>query len=899
MIKLLIISLSVVFTLSFNDLYCQSSLLDSLENKLKITSSDSARVRILLEICENTKDYEYSKQLSKNALEISEKLLKINSDDSNLKRNKAWSLLALGISLYKSKNYIDAIKQFENCIQYSLEINEGKIVSKSYINIGHCHYYLNDWDKSGFYYKKASKISFNLKEFHESGEANRNLAELFVERGKFDSAQIYFSKAIKAFEFVKDEFRIAQISLALGRVHYSNANYSEALQLYQEALLVFEKLDKKKDLASTLNNIGIVFYMQKNPTQAIDYYYKSLKLKKEIGDEIGVSNSYINIALIMLELDKLDEALRLFNEALLIKQKINDKSGIADCYANMATIYNRFKKHENAFDYLEKAFAISDELSLDFKKCGLYVNLSKTKLYQNKPLDAIPYAEKAIELSKKINARNFLFLAYENLAEANLKIKNFEKAYYCLSEATILKDSIFNEKSTEQINEMQAKYESEKKQKEIEIQKIELARQHAEIKQQTTQKYAYIIVIFLLFLISVYVFISYRQKRKANILLSLQNAEIKQQKEEITAQRDEIEAQRDKIIIQNSEITASIKYAERIQSVILPDFKIFSENFSDYFILFKPKDIVSGDFYWATKIDNVTCPIVIVAVADCTGHGVPGAFMSMLGISLLNEIVRRKEIVVANEILNDLRKEIIYALQQKGALSASAFKESGEQNSGVSLSVKDGMDISLIVIKPQAQSPKSKVPSEEESEKVIQGESENEADNNQSSINKQSYNAQWAGANNPLWIVRCCSEMPPFEKVASLSKGAVTQSSGLLSNEPEVRDTELTNQRFVLQELKPDKMPIAIYEKMDSFTNHEIQLYSDDLVFLMTDGYQDQFGGTSQNGKKFKSKNIKKLILKNSDFPLFRQKELLKTTLDYWCNNIEQTDDITILAIKI
>jgi len=327
-------------------------------------------------------------------------------------------------------------------------------------------------------------------------------------------------------------------------------------------------------------------------------------------------------------------------------------------------------------------------------------------------------------------------------------------------------------------------------------------------------------------------------------------AEINQQKEEIEAQRDEIESQRDLVTLQKNhieeihkEVTDSINYAKRIQEAVLPISISSREFLGEHFILFRPKDIVSGDFYWFYKVNNS----LIYAVADCTGHGVPGAFMSMLGISFLNEIVRKNEIVIANEVLNELRKEIINALQQKG--------HSGEQ--------KDGMDMSLIVIN---QPPKS-------SERLERSEL---------------YHAQWAGANNPLWLVR-----------------TVTQSSGLLF-EPEVRDTDFPNlenleehmnQRFVLQEVKPDKMPIAIYEKMDSFTNHEIQLHSGDTLYLMSDGYQDQFGGP--NGKKFLSKNLKQLILTNCQLPMEEQKLILEKTLDNWIGKGEQIDDITILGLKI
>ena len=172
------------------------------------------------------------------------------------------------------------------------------------------------------------------------------------------------------------------------------------------------------------------------------------------------------------------------------------------------------------------------------------------------------------------------------------------------------------------------------------------------------------------------------QLKAANLhlenLVLKRTAEISQQKEEITAQKDEIEKQRDMVIIQKEEITDSIHYAKRIQSAVLPTEETFARNLKNYFILFKPRNIVSGDFYWIKKIGDY----VLITVADCTGHGVPGAFMSMLGITLLNEIVRYKKITSAGAILNELRSQIKIALKQSG--------KEGE--------TEDGMDMAFCVI---------------------------------------------------------------------------------------------------------------------------------------------------------------------------------------------------------
>jgi len=277
---------------------------------------------------------------------------------------------------------------------------------------------------------------------------------------------------------------------------------------------------------------------------------------------------------------------------------------------------------------------------------------------------------------------------------------------------------------------------------------------------------------------------------------------VKERTEEVVKQKDEIEAQRDEISDKNRSITDSIEYAKRIQTAILPSNEYAEKILPEHFILFRPRDIVSGDFYWMTKKDN---RLVIIA-ADCTGHGVPGAFMSMLGVSFLNEIVNRHEVSSSGEILNNLRADIKKTLGQEG--------KEGE--------AKDGMDIALCIV---------------------------DFDN---------LKMQYAGAYNPLYIFR--------------------------NNE--------------LIEYKADRMPIGIYVKeKESFTNNDIDLQKGDVFYLASDGYQDQFGG--EDGRKFKTKNYKQLLLDIHQKPMAEQKEILNNTIDKWRGKWEQVDDIIILGVRV
>lgn len=276
----------------------------------------------------------------------------------------------------------------------------------------------------------------------------------------------------------------------------------------------------------------------------------------------------------------------------------------------------------------------------------------------------------------------------------------------------------------------------------------------------------------------------------------------------LAASNKELEIKNDIIEEKNKNITDSINYAKKIQEAILPAKELKEKLFPESFILFLPRDIVSGDFYWYTEKNGKK----LIAAVDCTGHGVPGAFMSMIGNAFLNQIVNEKGFTQPAEILNQLRTLIISALKQDGS--------SGEN--------KDGMDISLL------------------------------------SFDIEKGSVEFAGANNPLWIASAASgENPP-----------------------------------ALREIKGNKMPIGIYVGDETpFTNHEIELVKGESYYIFTDGFADQMGGT--NGKKFRYKTFRELLLSMHDQPMKEQELITQKTIREWKGLLDQTDDILVIGIKV
>jgi serine phosphatase RsbU (regulator of sigma subunit) len=345
----------------------------------------------------------------------------------------------------------------------------------------------------------------------------------------------------------------------------------------------------------------------------------------------------------------------------------------------------------------------------------------------------------------------------------------------------------------------QKEQEIEKQTKQIEKQKGQIVDQIKQIEKQKLISYFILIALILVTGLGYFIYINYRNKKKANEILEEKNLLITWQKDEIQEQKEIAESQRDQITYQKKHITDSIHYALRIQRALLPSLELFTDEI-EHFVLYKPRDIVSGDFYWVNKKDNLW----IIITADCTGHGVPGAFMSMLGVSYLNEIVNNKNIHKPDQVLNELRASIIQALKQS------------ESENGV----KDGMDITV------------------------------------STFDLNSGILEWAGADNPLFIV----------------------------------------QNGELIQVKGDKMPVAIHEIMEPFTLHTFKLNKGDTFYTFSDGYVDQFGGVNQ--KKFLSRNFKDVIMSIQDKSMYEQGRKLDEVFEEWKKDIEQVDDVTVIGLR-
>ncbi|MEA3450561.1 MAG: tetratricopeptide repeat protein, partial [Bacteroidota bacterium] len=547
-------------------------------------------------------------------------------------------------------------------------------------------------------------------------------------RRKIDSAN-YFQiaeKNIKTAEKLNFLKGLGTAQKILATYYYYEANYDKALELYQKSFKNYDSCNYKKGIAIDYRNIGNVYSQLGATKEAIKNYFKSLKLRDEINDTVGMANIYIAIGSIYINTeDYKDSAIVYFNRALETFKKTNSIFSIASTYLRISNFYydkllnkndtisfnlvikyankslelskeyniqrlmgtayeikgESFRKinmQDSAYLYLKKSLTVRQDANNVF---GIVNSLSKLGNYflsSNNYSQAKKYLKQALELSQMIGSDQVTKDIYGDFSLLYKNTGDYKKAFEYFNRYINLKDSLQNKQNTKQLTQLAMQYEFDKKQKiqELEQEKKD-AETEAEIKQQKLMSYFFLAGLVFMLIVAFVIFRSYKQKQKTNKLLkdkndeiNIKNAQLNQRNEEIEAQKDEIEAQKDEIEDkknqvekQNSEITASINYAQRIQGAVLTPIAFFKENFDEFFILFKPRDIVSGDYYWASKLENK----IIITAADCTGHGVPGAFMSMLGVSFLNQITNyeydyNKENFNAANILNKLRDLIVLSL---------------------------------------------------------------------------------------------------------------------------------------------------------------------------------------------------------------------------------------------
>ena len=493
----------------------------------------------------------------------------------------------------------------------------------------------------------------------------------FYRIGKFDSAIYYDNKSLIIATRINHYLTLIKGNVNLGNIYNQKSDYKKAVICFQKAeKYSIVSADTFGQISTTLN-LGSVFYIINDYKQAKKKFLDAIKLSKTSNVYMHeLSNAYNNLATVFLNDTPKQSDSAMFYYQLFLKEsiKLENKNSIALAYYNIAEVYRTKQEPATAYENYIKAkdLFISMEDSVSLIK--VLLGMSDNYILQKNNAEAFKLLKEGLAYSKRFDMQSYTADFLKSLAVACYNMGNYREAYDYYRSGTTISDSLFNAENSEILYDLQTKYESNEKEK----QNILLTSQNEiskkTIKQQQATTY-FIILGLALTLISVFfIFRSLKQQRLVNKVINEQKFLVEQQKQIVEEHQ--------------KEMLDSINYAKKIQYTLLAQNDVLIKNLNDYFILFKPKDIVSGDFYWATEHSGK----FYLAICDSTGHGVPGAFMSLLNMGFLSEAIKEKHILQPNEILNYVRKRLIESIGNDGQ--------------------QDGMDAILICIDNQAEAKK-------------------------------------------------------------------------------------------------------------------------------------------------------------------------------------------------
>lgn len=461
---------------------------------------------------------------------------------------------------------------------------------------------------------------------------------------------------ILVFRNSRDCYVRAFASYKVGAYYVQRANPHKALENLLRALKAADSCRIKRIIMLARNRIGLVNKLNENFPVAIKNAHHSLTHANQLKDSITLADNYTLLGNIYKTQMLLDSSLFYHFKALAIREVLKDQYYIALTYNNLGLAYKNKKDYEKALFYLRKSLALKIEIK-DNTIGSAYNNIAIVFKNMHVFDSAIFYSNKVLVEGVKNQSGKLLKEGISALAEIYDSKKDIPMAFYYYKRLNMVLDSVGKETISAQYQELQSKYESDKKDSELKMKEDSLKLAEAQNSKKNILILFSSIALLMAIIAGIFIFRGYRMSKKNAFQLSFKNKLIEEK---------------------NKEITDSINYAKNIQQSLLTSEIIFKENLRDHFILFLPKDIVSGDFYWAEKVKNE----FIVMCADCTGHGVPGAFMSLLGISYLKEITSHQGIQRPDLVLNELRKRFVEGFKynnSKDGMDASLIKISGNK----------------------------------------------------------------------------------------------------------------------------------------------------------------------------------------------------------------------------
>lgn len=521
---------------------------------------------------------------------------------------------------------------------------------------------------------------------------NFKLGIYYYTISRLDSAKYFYNKGIVLAQKNKRLLLEAYLHQNLGLVYENESDYENAIKENISAINIQEKIKNNFSVADLKNNIGVIYIKQKDNISAKKYFLEAYDILKKAGVPGSMAYVYENLGLVENYTNNFSKSIEYYRLALNEFITSNNLHGQIGVYQNMSLNFLDLNYPDSSKIYNTKVIALAKTLKIPVSLYSGYLNYANLYLrFLNNPKLVLPYLDSAGSINEIHVLPEYRIAYIQTLAQYHLTYGDKGRGFLLMDTFLGLKDSLLSLENIELIKSLNAKYETEKKDLQIKNQSLEISAQE---KENEAKNKVLIIGSLGLLIVLVFAFIAYsnfKKSQKANIIINSQKQQVELQKEEIEYQKILVEEKQ-------KEIIDSINYAQKIQSAVLTGDQVWKKITPEYFILFQPKDIVSGDFYWAYNTVNNRSVFVL---ADCTGHGVPGGFMSMLGNSFLNELVVENKLFNPAELLNKLRNKIITSLGQKGAADR-----------------RDGMDMAICC------------------------------------WNKNDNTLDFAGANNKLWLIR-------------------------------------------------------------------------------------------------------------------------------------------------
>lgn len=630
--------------------------------------------------------------------------------------------------------------------------------------------------------RKPNKlVSYTIRKYR--AENIYLIAKVYSAIGNYEAALQMMEKAYEINKKLGDPFLEARSLVRIGEIYRAQGKFDKAITYYMDCIELSEQNNDMKGLGIAYVGLGNLHNAQGNREKALDYVNQAIECYEKVDYNQGIAIGYNNLASIQADQGDFKSALAYYVKANETFNELENFEGTSTTANNIGTIYHMEGDYDKAIEYYQKS--IDDAMRLkDLKRVANALNnIAHIHKERGNYQKALNVNQEALDMAKQSNyilvLRNVTGGRYLILEKAG----DYKGALEYYMKYRDLQDSITSERNQTEIvsQEMQYQYEKEKYADSLAHQQEKLMsdlKHEREMDRQNQQRILLFSGLGVALLFGGFVFNRLRLTRKQKAIIEHAHEELEEK---------------------NQEILDSINYAKRIQTAILPPDNLFKRHLPNSFVLCKPKDIVAGDFYWMENKGSKT----FFAAADCTGHGVPGAMVSVICNGGLNRSVREFDLEDPAKILDKTRDLVI-----------QEFEKSEEE-------VKDGMDIALC---------------------CLEGNS-----------------LKYAGAHNPLWIIR---------------KG--TDS---------------------VEEIKANKQPIGKFEHPQPYDTKEVILNPGDMIYLFSDGFADQFGG--EKGKKFKASNFKKLLLSVKDQPMSNQKFMIDEAFEKWKGRLEQLDDVCVIGVQV